>query len=189
MTKIVLDSNVTNIDSALMPYNNNFLKIETELQDKVLYRDNPSGEPNAMKSPLDMNGQRVYNVPIPTSPLEAVNKQYVDDYVDIRVDEFIAILQPLADQTTAAAASASDSAVQASSSANLAIQKAAAAENSAQSAKTYSDSSQFSANSAASSATEASKYSALGLGGAAGFDFGSVGDAFIAFPTDFGSIV
>lgn len=71
MTKLVLDSNVTNIDSALMPYNNNFQAIENELQNKVLYRDNPVGEPNAMNSPIDMNGQRIYNLPLPTTDTEA----------------------------------------------------------------------------------------------------------------------
>lgn len=41
--------------------NNNFSDIESELQNKVLYRDNPSGEPNAMQHDLDMNGYNIVN--------------------------------------------------------------------------------------------------------------------------------
>lgn len=41
--------------------NANFTAIENEFQDKVLYRDNPSGEPNSMQNDLDMNGHFVIN--------------------------------------------------------------------------------------------------------------------------------
>ena len=66
MAKIVLNDalgtyNVTQI-------NLNASKIEDELNNKVLYRDNPDGEPNTMETPLDMNGQRLYNLPKPTGP-------------------------------------------------------------------------------------------------------------------------
>ena len=49
----------------LSQINSNFNKIEQALNEKVLYRDNPEGEANQMLSPLDMNGQRVYNLPEP----------------------------------------------------------------------------------------------------------------------------
>lgn len=39
----------------------NFDNVATELNDKVLYRDNPSGEPNSMQNDLDMNGYAVIN--------------------------------------------------------------------------------------------------------------------------------
>jgi hypothetical protein len=42
--------------------NNAFNQIETELQDKVLYRDNPAGEPNVMEQDLDMNNNKIINV-------------------------------------------------------------------------------------------------------------------------------
>ena len=42
--------------------NNAFDAIETELQNKVLYRDNPVGEPNVMEQDLDMNGNSILNV-------------------------------------------------------------------------------------------------------------------------------
>jgi len=41
--------------------NANFTAIEDEFQNKVLYRDNPSGEPNSMQTHLDMNGYHVLN--------------------------------------------------------------------------------------------------------------------------------
>ena len=42
--------------------NANFTAIEDEFQDKVLYRDNPVGEPNSMATHLDMNGFSILNV-------------------------------------------------------------------------------------------------------------------------------
>ena len=42
--------------------NNAFDSIETEFQNKVLYRDNPSGEPNVMEQDLDMNSNKIINV-------------------------------------------------------------------------------------------------------------------------------
>ena len=41
--------------------NTNFEEIETALEDKVLYRDNPTGEPNQMENDLDMNGHSLLN--------------------------------------------------------------------------------------------------------------------------------
>ena len=41
--------------------NTNFEEIETALEDKVLYRDNPTGEPNQMEQDLDMNGNSILN--------------------------------------------------------------------------------------------------------------------------------
>ena len=46
----------------LAAINDNFVKLEQELQDKVLYRDNPEGEPNAVITDLDMNGKRILNL-------------------------------------------------------------------------------------------------------------------------------
>lgn len=41
--------------------NENFTDIATELNTKVLYRDNPAGEPNTMENDLDMNSNDVLN--------------------------------------------------------------------------------------------------------------------------------
>lgn len=42
--------------------NNNYTQLEYELQNKVLYRDNPTGEPNEMQNDIDMNGYRILNI-------------------------------------------------------------------------------------------------------------------------------
>ena len=47
---------------ALSVINDNFVKLMAEFQDKVLYRNNTSGEANAMQNDLDMNGKDILNV-------------------------------------------------------------------------------------------------------------------------------
>ena len=51
---------VTNANSVSI-INSNFAAIEQELQNKVLYRDNPNGEPNTLETALDANGKEIYN--------------------------------------------------------------------------------------------------------------------------------
>lgn len=60
MSKIVLNDTAGGFNIATV--NDNFEKIADTLQDKVLYRDNPSGEPNTMEGILDMNGNAIINV-------------------------------------------------------------------------------------------------------------------------------
>ena len=60
MTKIVLND-VTNLNT-LSVINDNFDKIEQELQNKVFYRNNPTGEPNGLANDVDANGNSLYNV-------------------------------------------------------------------------------------------------------------------------------
>ena len=43
-------------------FNTTFTTIENEFQQKVLYRDNPTGEPNSMQNDLDMNSNDINNV-------------------------------------------------------------------------------------------------------------------------------
>src|SRR5690625_234775 len=87
MTKIVLQD--TNSGHNLQTINDNFRKIEEELNEKVLYRDNPVGEPNEMENDLDMNGNRIYNLPKPVEghePLRLVDigllPQDLEEYVE-----------------------------------------------------------------------------------------------------------
>lgn len=54
LTPITNANNLSNINS-------NFTKLAAELNDKVLYRDNPFGEPNQMENSLDMNGNDILN--------------------------------------------------------------------------------------------------------------------------------
>lgn len=69
MTKVVLEDTASGY--AISTINNNFQSIETELNDKVLYRDNPTGEPNQMENLLDMNAHRVINLGAPIAPNDA----------------------------------------------------------------------------------------------------------------------
>ena len=41
--------------------NNSFDAIEQEFNNKVLYRNNPTGEPNQMENDLDLNGNDILN--------------------------------------------------------------------------------------------------------------------------------
>lgn len=79
MSKIVLNDTAGGYN--LQVINDNFQKIEDELNNKVLYRDNPTGEPNAMSSDLDMNSKRVFNLPEPLSPSEAARLQDVQNAI------------------------------------------------------------------------------------------------------------
>ena len=61
MAKINI-SNITSGYTSTTALNNAFDAIETELNNKVLYRNNPSGEPNQMENDLDMNSNNIINV-------------------------------------------------------------------------------------------------------------------------------
>lgn len=73
MAKITLNDIINTYNLTLI--NSNFTKIEDEFQNKVLYRNNPVGEPNQMLTSLDMNGKRVLNLPAPVSPSEPLRYQ------------------------------------------------------------------------------------------------------------------
>jgi hypothetical protein len=68
MAKITLDDTVSGFSNTTI--NSNSDKIETELNNKVLYRDNPSGEANQMENLLDMNSNRIINLPNATTSSE-----------------------------------------------------------------------------------------------------------------------
>lgn len=53
--------------------------LEAEFQSKVLYRDNPAGEPNQMENNLDMNSNRILNLLAPVSGTEPVRYGDVTD--------------------------------------------------------------------------------------------------------------
>lgn len=55
-------SNITSGFASTTALNNAFDAIETELNNKVLYRNNPEGEANQMENDLDMNGNDILNV-------------------------------------------------------------------------------------------------------------------------------
>jgi hypothetical protein len=61
MSKIVIPS-LTASYVSVPKLNEYFQSLEDELNDKVLYRDSPEGEPNIMQNDLDMNSNDVLNV-------------------------------------------------------------------------------------------------------------------------------
>lgn len=79
MSKIVLDE-ITNT-TQVSKINENFTKLETALNDKVLYRDNPSGEPNTLVTDVDVNGMKLYNLPAPALQSQAARLQDVTDAI------------------------------------------------------------------------------------------------------------
>lgn len=101
--------------------NDAFQTIEEHLNDKVLYRDVPEGEPNQMDNDLDMNGKRIYNLPEPQleheparyaevkEVIEAIPdiQQLRDDVTDVKsrqdaVDGKLEEIEELADRATEA---------------------------------------------------------------------------------------
>ena len=60
--------------------NNNFSKLEQVINDRLLWRDQTgiTGD-NALKSDIDVNSKRLYNLPLATTPFEPVRKKEVDE--------------------------------------------------------------------------------------------------------------
>lgn len=75
MAKIILDTITGGYDLSVI--NNNFDKIETELNNKVLYRNPPEGEANTMEQNLDMNNKSIYNTSSVATNSLTINGQSV----------------------------------------------------------------------------------------------------------------
>lgn len=85
MAKINI-SNITSGYASTTALNNAFDAIETQLNSKVLYRDNPSGEPNQMENDLDMNGNAILNagtVYVNGEDLLTLMQNIYDNYVNL----------------------------------------------------------------------------------------------------------
>ena len=78
MAKISLTDSSSGYNAVAATNANNAL-IETEFQSKVLYRDNPAGEPNQMQNDLDMNGYTLLNASTDTSASGFVTNQDLAD--------------------------------------------------------------------------------------------------------------
>lgn len=100
--KIVLKDIVGGFN--LEEINSNFNKIETALNEKVLYRTNPTGESNVMNQTLDMNGYGIINlgtinsggVPVPApvlaedvvfNPIGSISSTNVQDAIEELMNE------------------------------------------------------------------------------------------------------
>ena len=77
MAKITLNDVNSGLNQASLTNSNNDT-IETNLNDKVLYRDNPAGEANQMENLIDMNSERIINLPAPLSDGEPATRGFVD---------------------------------------------------------------------------------------------------------------
>ena len=85
MSKITLTDVGSGYQTATQQNANND-SIETHLNDKVLYRDNPTGEPNTMQQELDMNSNQLTNVTSPNNASDAATKGYVDNLISGTTD-------------------------------------------------------------------------------------------------------
>ena len=95
--------------------NNAFDALETELQDKVLYRDNPAGEPNTMENDLDMNSNSILNV----DDLECTTISVGGTSLTAQVAAAAASATSAAGSATAASGSATSAASSAASAATI----------------------------------------------------------------------
>lgn len=91
MPKITLDD--TSSGYNLSKINSNFQKIEDELNNKVMYRNNPVGEANQLESDVDANGKKIYNV----------QELSVTDKISVRGKEMISKFEGLVSESEAAA--------------------------------------------------------------------------------------
>lgn len=83
MSKIELKRIMQAGDVSLL--NVNFDRIQSEFQNKVLYRDNPESEPNTLATDVDCNGKRLYNLPVPLSPNDAARLKDVNFLSDLSI--------------------------------------------------------------------------------------------------------
>lgn len=79
MAKIILDDIQGGYNLAKI--NSNFEKLQEELNNRVLYRNPPSGEPNTLEMDIDANQKRIYNLPSPTTNFEAVTVDYLNNLI------------------------------------------------------------------------------------------------------------
>lgn len=106
MAKTVITTldNLENADTAVDSINNNFSACEVAIEN-MLSRDGTA--PNEMAADLDMDGNRIINLPAPATSTEAATKGYVDGLAGF--DNASNLAQAVIDagtQATAAAASA-----------------------------------------------------------------------------------
>jgi hypothetical protein len=90
MSKITISDASTGYNLSLI--NDNFAKVSDALNSDVLYRRNPTGEPNEMENDLDMNAHRILNLPAPVADSEPARKK---DLVDLVAGNFSLVTSQL----------------------------------------------------------------------------------------------
>ncbi len=199
MAKLTLTS-ISSRYASVQALNANFDAIETALEN-TLSRDGTT--PNTMSTSLDMNGNRLINLSAPVDNSDAVTKEYVDDTLPSLVVDASGYADAAAASASAAASSATTASgylTQVQSDAAGATASAALAEDWANktggtvdgveySSKYYSQVSASAASDSQGYAATAATYANVGLAASSAYDFGSVTDLVVIFPTDFGSVV
>lgn len=97
-------------------FNSVLQSIEDEFANRVLYRDNPVGEPNSMNNDLDMAGYDVVNV----ATISASDFKVNGENLTGAINEAVAIVEAAVVETAALAAEAEASAVRAGEAAEIA---------------------------------------------------------------------
>jgi hypothetical protein len=104
--------NVTNGQN-VSAVNSNFTEIANQLNNLVLYRDNPAGEPNTIEKDIDVNGNSLLNVDaLSVQSLTVGGTDLVDE-----LNDAVQAAESASATATAAAGAANSSAVSASASA------------------------------------------------------------------------
>jgi len=168
MPKLTI-SNISSRYASVAALNANFQAIATAFENTVS-RDGQA--PNFLDNDLDVNGNNLLNVGF-------LNGVDVEDLSNL--DGYVAQAEVAATNSAASALQASGYVVDAS---NFAL----AASNEADDAALSATNSASSALDAQGYATSAAAYSNLGLDVSGAYDLGSVADATVYFPTDFGSV-
>jgi hypothetical protein len=130
MAKIVF--NEVKNGNSLSTINGNFALIASEMQNKILYRNNPVGEPNAIITDVDLNGNDIINGGNITATGLVIGGVDFEVSIAEAIAEVEVLVQDAADEATAAAASAVTASTQAGIATTQATNAAASAAASAQ---------------------------------------------------------
>lgn len=80
----------------LQSINENFEKISDDLNNRVLYRDNPAGEPNQLQSDIDANSRVIYNLPAPTLQSQAARLRDIINAISPTLSANLIPIDPIA---------------------------------------------------------------------------------------------
>jgi len=156
MAKIVLSDVASGYNRQRI--NENFQALEDELNNKVLYRDNPAGQSNTMVNDLDMNSYNILNADTIGCVELLINGVPFGATIDSAVIDAVNaanLAETARDEAEAAAAAAAGSEANASDSADAAAISAGLAATSALESSGFADAADASASAAAISAAAA----------------------------------
>lgn len=126
MSKLSLDG-VTSSFNFQAAYNDVLQRIEEEFSDKVLYRNNPEGEPNSMNNDLDMSEHDILNVGVISAAGFNVNgKDITSTIVELteQIEQAVLDAETAATEAESSANAADGFADEAESWANISISNA-----------------------------------------------------------------